>query len=464
MVNPTGYTALDLIGFTDKGTYANNANYVRNDLVHYSGSIWRCLVDDTTGIAPAEGVNWTIFINQPSGGGNVEQMIAPIEQATASEPIAIGDQFIYDDVLYEATAAIAQGGDIIIPPNAGANCKVSDTLVKTIRTVKENAYLIDDATETSLASNDILPFYDTSASAKKKMTVQQFGEQLVSNRNLLDNPWFTVNQRGQSVYSSTNLIYTLDRWKLRSDDATKGISVSTDGVTLDSGATMTLYQLINEEMYSYLRGKNITFSILLSDGTIKSATAVFPDNDPSTTQVLLNIQITGQWYLRIIYVPGSNNPWHYEIHNWGVAAPTSLSVRATKLEIGEVSTLAMDTAPNYPEELLKCQRYFIRLSGGTNGVNFAFGKAHDATVARAIINFPTKMRKTPTLGYSNVGDAFFTTWGTNERVYATALAINGAYDRTDAVTLDFTSTGMTADETMFFGVKASGYIDFSADL
>lgn len=62
MVEPTGYTALDLIGFTDKGTYDPAANYVRNDLVHVGNSTWRCKIDDTTGITPTEGANWTIFI------------------------------------------------------------------------------------------------------------------------------------------------------------------------------------------------------------------------------------------------------------------------------------------------------------------------------------------------------------------------------------------------------------------
>lgn len=62
MVEPTGYTALDLIGFTDKGPYDPTANYVRNDLVHVGNSTWRCKIDDTTGITPTEGANWTIFI------------------------------------------------------------------------------------------------------------------------------------------------------------------------------------------------------------------------------------------------------------------------------------------------------------------------------------------------------------------------------------------------------------------
>lgn len=63
MVNPTGYTALDLVGFTDKGPYSSSATYVKNDLVHYEYSIWRCLVDDTTNVTPAgSSPAWAIFI------------------------------------------------------------------------------------------------------------------------------------------------------------------------------------------------------------------------------------------------------------------------------------------------------------------------------------------------------------------------------------------------------------------
>lgn len=65
MVNPTGYTALDLVGYTDKGTYSSSATYVKNDLVHYNSSIWRCLIDDTSNVTPSEGVTWTIFIEEP---------------------------------------------------------------------------------------------------------------------------------------------------------------------------------------------------------------------------------------------------------------------------------------------------------------------------------------------------------------------------------------------------------------
>lgn len=61
---PSGYTALDLIGFTDRDDYVSTANYVKNDLVHYNGRVWKCLIDDTTGITPVEGANWTVWIDE----------------------------------------------------------------------------------------------------------------------------------------------------------------------------------------------------------------------------------------------------------------------------------------------------------------------------------------------------------------------------------------------------------------
>ena len=54
MTEPQGYTALDLIGYTDKGTYSPSATYVKNDLVHYSGNIWRVLIDDISNVTPSE--------------------------------------------------------------------------------------------------------------------------------------------------------------------------------------------------------------------------------------------------------------------------------------------------------------------------------------------------------------------------------------------------------------------------
>jgi hypothetical protein len=41
---------------------------VANDLVHYDGSIWCCLIDDTVGITPTEGVNWRFWVEDSQKG------------------------------------------------------------------------------------------------------------------------------------------------------------------------------------------------------------------------------------------------------------------------------------------------------------------------------------------------------------------------------------------------------------
>jgi len=111
MIEPTGYTALDLVGYTDKGTYAANVNYVKNDLVHYGGNIWRILIDDTIGITPAEGPNYTLFIGEPTN--LVERIIAPLEDNPATVAYTTGRQIIYNDYLYEVIQDIAIG-DVLI--------------------------------------------------------------------------------------------------------------------------------------------------------------------------------------------------------------------------------------------------------------------------------------------------------------------------------------------------------------
>ena len=233
---PSGYTPLDYVGFTDKDTYSPSANYVRNDLVHYGGNIWKCLVDNTTAITPAEGVNWTLWVgasanlaertiapleNNPadvaynvgrqiiyddwlwevikpiaigdslidyavdSTNGNIKKsdpvetqllavkaeadatddMIAPTETdaTSSSAAYAVGDQLILNNVLYDVTAAIAIG-DALTTSGAGANIAVSRSLTAKVK----DAYVTGDAAETTLDDADYVPFYDTSATAKKK--------------------------------------------------------------------------------------------------------------------------------------------------------------------------------------------------------------------------------------------------------------------------------------------------------
>ena len=66
---------------------------------------------------------------------NTQAEIAPVEaSAESAHAYAIGEQFMYNDVLYTATAAIAEGDSIEV----GTNCAVSDELVKQLANHKSN--------------------------------------------------------------------------------------------------------------------------------------------------------------------------------------------------------------------------------------------------------------------------------------------------------------------------------------
>ena len=140
---PTGYTALDLVGFTDRGNYDPSVYYVQNDLTHSAGNIWRCLIDDTHGITPTEGANWTIFVSEPSN--MTEAIIAPIEVSPATAAHSVGDQLIYNDVLYKVISAIAIGDSLTV----GTNIEVARKIVYQISGLESDIATIEPTSTAS---------------------------------------------------------------------------------------------------------------------------------------------------------------------------------------------------------------------------------------------------------------------------------------------------------------------------
>jgi hypothetical protein len=126
MTEPTGFTAVGMVGFTDQGTYSASASYVKNDLVHYGGNIWRCLIDDTTGITPTEGTNWKLFVGEPTN--MAERIIAPLEVSPSENAYSVGEQLIFNDVLYKAKTAIAVGDVLVVDTNIELAPKVTSQI------------------------------------------------------------------------------------------------------------------------------------------------------------------------------------------------------------------------------------------------------------------------------------------------------------------------------------------------
>ena len=169
---PTGYTALDLVGFTDKGAYSGSTPYVKNDLVHYNGTIWRCKVDDTTGVIPSEGVNWTVFIENDNT--TAQRMIAPIETSPSTHTYSIGESLVYGGVLYEVKAAIAIGDSLTVNTNIEASDDIEKQIRDLIGTVDNVADDLDDLSDTvsENGAHNLLPFpYSENGTISRSGTV-----------------------------------------------------------------------------------------------------------------------------------------------------------------------------------------------------------------------------------------------------------------------------------------------------
>ena len=116
----------------------------------------------------------------------VERIIAPLEENPATIAYETGRQIIYNDWLYEVIDDIAVGDALVAyeddPTNA--NIKLASPVETQVLALNNKTYKYDDSTETTIDDADYIPFYDSSASAMKKIAVSnaKFGSgDIVSN-------------------------------------------------------------------------------------------------------------------------------------------------------------------------------------------------------------------------------------------------------------------------------------------
>lgn len=209
--------------------------------------------------------------------------------------------------------------------------------------------------------------------------------------NLLVNPFFKVNQRGQTSYTGEG--YTVDMWRITGSRST--LDVTEDGITFSVSAEDTSRRYIGQkfETGAVKSGVDYTLSVLLQSGELYSGTAQFPANSGSYNNAF-TIPGIGDGRLNV----GNNGVKEvYFIVDQG----SSLSLRAAKFEEGARQTFAYkdeDGAWQFlerpdPLEVLKCQRY-----------QFTFANAmriRASRITNSEINFfiplPTGLRTTPTI-------------------------------------------------------------------
>ena len=350
------------------------------------------------------------------------------------------------DVMYDNTTSGLTADDVQ---------EALDEIDGNVDTLSGKVYKTDDSTDTTIASDDKIPFYDVSTTSRKNITVANVVSGAVSNPNLLDNPWFTVNQRGQSQY--TALGYSVDRWKLH-DSNPFTVDVTDSGVTLTHANNSTnsyFDHFIDEGVRDKLgtqEGKTLTLSVMLSDNTIYSASGVIPTYT-STNQRILTVNI-GNFSIDL----NVRTTLMAVIIRSNVANAT-ISIKAVKLEMGEISTLALDTAPNYATELLKCQRYFVRIDNTSGGVCVGNGiTLNIADRAVLCIKLPVSMRAKPSV----VGITDVECVSGSQTISVSSIG-SSSHDN-GYETLNVVATGATIGTSYLVRLKSNKQLDFSADL
>lgn len=214
------------------------------------------------------------------------------------------------------------------------------------------------------------------------------------SRNLLDNWDFArpVNQRGKTSYSGAR-IYTIDRWMISTTAGTANVVSGGIKLTGPSSGIVEFFQGFENPIPS---GTQVTVSILYSqesgasNGAIRFTTAMvngavhgaimIPSG--AATQKLLTGTITLEKPAACFVI---------RVPNGG-----ALTVHAVKVEYGDVCTLTENSSADYAEELTKCQRFFVKVTG-----NISLLSATTADIKRRVaVTLPRTMRKTPSITWT----------------------------------------------------------------
>ena len=119
----------------------------------------------------------------------------------------------------------------------------------------------------------------------------------------------------------------------------------------------------------------------------------------------------------------------------------------------------MDTAPNYQQELAKCQRYFYRANMNVY-CSYGIAAAWSTTAARMLYQTPVPMRVKPAITFGDI--SVFKLRNGSTYLPITNAILYGP-NNTDKFYLELNAT--TVSGTIYtLDMSATSYIDFSADL
>lgn len=303
-------------------------------------------------------------------------------------------------------------------------------------------------------------------------TVKSYTQTAFSNPNLLDNWYFgnPVNQRGKTRYTAND--YCLDRWWFaqwqstgQSVDVLNGrISVCCTCESNVNNSTMIRQTLEHPEQLSNM---TVTLSAKLRDVAVlgKPRLVIYYETG-SGSAGRATADITDANANSIVSVtkklPSDITKLYVTIGNDANSAGKGaflIEVESMKLELGSVSTLANDAPPKFSEQLLECQRYYMRYA--SDGGQWLMG-ASNSTVLYAPLHLPVPMRAHPGLKYANINIYPYVSGG---KVEITKLELAGASGTQDFILYAYHASGEVAAKSPgCIRFTSGGYIELSAEI
>lgn len=312
-----------------------------------------------------------------------------------------------------------------------------------------------DAIIASFITDNKVVLVDTDQSAIFTETEKATGRKNIgatrSNENKLINGWFTINQRGVSG-NIAHSNYGLDGWL--SLPASNGyIHMTTGQITVNIRQSQ-LSQRIDNTVASEFVGRNITCSVLFSNGTISHATAVYGTN--LTPNSVLFDGVAGDAQIRIIYQNA-----YTDFRVFPVDPNGTIIIKAVKLELGNVSTLINDAPPNNATELIKCNEYLNMLKSTLSTTAWlSYGMAVTTNIADVFVSLPVKPARIPTAltagGISLVD-------GSGTSFLASSISVLDVIGNIVRLRVN-TSTAITAGSIYALAIGPTGYILLSSEL
>ena len=238
-----------------------------------------------------------------------------------------------ETIYASAASGIVAGADGVVSIPAGASVTVRDT--------RGTVYILGTGSVEVVGKDDAIPVFKSAAAAGG------IGD------NLLINPNFLINQRGQSYYEGTS--YSVDRW--RGYHGNEKVNVTQDGITVEVINNQQLCTFIDTPVSA---GTALCASIRwrLVKGSYSSVSII--GINENGYELIASANNNSAEEVTTICAGVAQSDYSSLLFSFG--GDGTVKPYWAKLEIGSVATPFCP--PDPATELMKCQRYYQLRSTG----------------------------------------------------------------------------------------------------